>query len=132
MADSQDLARVRPVKREFGLEHLGARVRLDTLANGGGRVVHPCLTTHSEVGCRTQRVHDGGVPAINTRNGERVVCASNVVQALLPVGGQVVIGQVVDGPDSGTPRRRCGRTPSGGDVGVCSCESRWAPGPSPR
>ena len=34
---------------------------------------------------------------VNTGNGEGVVCADNVVRALLPVGGQVAIGQVVRG-----------------------------------
>eukprot|EP00904_Undaria_pinnatifida_P000881 jgi/Undpi1/10794/HiC_scaffold_29.g13242.m1 len=38
--DCQDLARARPVKHEFGLEHLGVRVRLHTLADGGGRLIH--------------------------------------------------------------------------------------------
>ena len=54
--DCQDLVRARPVKREFGLEYLGVGVRLYTLADGGGRVAHPCSTTRSEVRCWTQRV----------------------------------------------------------------------------
>ena len=90
-------SRARPVKREFGLEHLDVRDRLHTLADGGGRVVHPWPTTHSEVRCRTQRVHEGGVSAVNTINGEDVVCANNVNRALLSVGGQFAIGQVVAG-----------------------------------
>ena len=80
-----------------GLEYLGVCVRLHTLADGRGRVVHPCSTTRSEVRCWTQRVGEGGVSAVNTRNCEGVVCADNVVRALLPVGGQVAIGQVVTG-----------------------------------
>ena len=95
--DGQDLVRARPVKREFGLEYLGVGVRLHTLVDGGGRIVHPCQTTHSEVRCWTQRVGEGEVSAGNTRNDEGVVCADNVVRALLPVGGQVAIGQVVTG-----------------------------------
>ena len=35
--------------------------------------------------------------AVNTGNVEGVVCADNVVRQLLPVGGQVAIGQVVTG-----------------------------------
>ena len=35
--------------------------------------------------------------AFNTRNGEDVVCADNVVRALLPVRCQIAIGQVVAG-----------------------------------
>ena len=85
-AESQDLVRARPVKREFGLEHIGVRVRLHTAADGGGRVVHLCSTTHSEVRRRTQRVREGGVSAVNTRNGEGVVCANNVVRVLFFVG----------------------------------------------
>ena len=34
---------------------------------------------------------------MNTKNGEVVVCADNVVCALVPVGGQVAIGQLVTG-----------------------------------
>ena len=102
----QDLVRARPGKRELGLEHLGVGVRLHTLADGGGRVAHPCPTTHSEVRCRTQRVYEGGVSAVNTRNGEGVVCPNNVVRALLPVGGQVAI--IINRPggrgsDAGAP-----------------------------
>ena len=96
-ADSHDLVRARPVKREFGLEHLGVRVRLHTLTDDGGRVAHPCPTTHLEVRCRTQRLREGGVSAVNTRNGEGVECAKNVGRELLSVGGQVAIGQVVAG-----------------------------------
>ena len=47
--DCHDLVRARPVKREFGLEYLCVGVRLHTLADGGGRVVHPCPTTRNEV-----------------------------------------------------------------------------------
>ena len=93
--DSQDLVGPRPVKREFGLERLGVRVRFHTLADGGGRVVHTCLTIQSEVRCRAQRVREGGVSAVNPRNGEAVVCANNVARALLSVGDQVALGQVV-------------------------------------
>ena len=89
--DCQDLVRARPVKREFGLECLGVGVCLHILADGRGRIVHPCPTTHSEVRCWTQRVGEGGVSAVNTGNGEGVVCADNVVRALLPVGGQVAV-----------------------------------------
>ena len=95
--DCQDLARARPVKRELGLEYLGVGVRLHTLADGRGRIVHPCPTTRSEVRCWMQSVGEGGVSALNTRNGEGVVCTDNVVRALLPVGGQVAIAQVVTG-----------------------------------
>ena len=49
--DGQDLVRARPVKREFGGEHLGVGVRIHTLADGRGRIVYPCPTTHSEVRC---------------------------------------------------------------------------------
>ena len=38
--DCQNFVRARPVKRKFGLEHLGVRVRFHTLVDGGGRVVH--------------------------------------------------------------------------------------------
>ena len=93
----QGLVRACPVKRALGLEHLGLRVRLHTMADGGGRVVHPCPSTHSEGRCRTQCVREGGGSAVNTRNGEGVVCANNVVLELLLVGGQVTIGQVVAG-----------------------------------
>ena len=95
--DGQDLVRARPVKHEFGLEYLGVGVRPHTLADGRGRIVHPCPTTHSEGRCWTQRVGEGGVSAIDTGNGEGVVCAENVVRALFPVGGQVAKGQVVTG-----------------------------------
>ena len=57
--------------------------------------MHPCPTTRSEVRCRPQRVREGGVSAVNAKNGEGVVCANNVVRALFPVGGEVSIGQVV-------------------------------------
>ena len=95
--DGQDRVRARPVKREFGLEYLGVGVRLHTLADGRGRIVYPCPTTHCEVRCWTQRVGEGGVSAVNTGNGEGVVCADNVVCALLPVGGQIALSQVVTG-----------------------------------
>ena len=113
--DCQDLVRARPVKREFGLEHLGVRVRLHTLEDGGGGVVHLWPTTHSEVWCRTQCVGEGEVSAVNTRNGQGVVCADNVVLALLPVGGQVAIGLVVAGQilvshDAGAIDNRWGGT----------------------
>ena len=95
--DGQDLVWARPVKREFGLEYLGVGVRLHTLADGKGRIVNPCPTTHSEVRCWTQRVGEGGVSAVNTGSGEGVACADNVVRALLPVVGQIAIGEVVTG-----------------------------------
>ena len=93
----QDLVPARSVKREFGLEYLGVGVRLHTLADGIGRVVHPCPTTRNEVRCWAQRVGEGGVSAVNTRNGEGVVCANNVIRALLPFGGHVAVGEVVAG-----------------------------------
>ena len=95
--DCQDLVRARPVERKFGLEYLGVGVRFHTLEDGRGRIVHQCPTSHSKVRCWTQCVGEGGVSAVNTANGEGVVCADNVVRALLPVGGQVSIGQVVTG-----------------------------------
>ena len=95
--DGQELVWARPVKREFGLEYLGVGVRLHTLADGIDRIGHPCPTTHSEVRCWTQRVGQGEVSAVNTGNGEGVVCEDNVVRALSPVGGQITIGQVVTG-----------------------------------
>ena len=91
------LCKGRPVKRKFGLEYIGVRVSLHTLPDGGSRVVHPSPTTHSEFGCRTQRVGEGGIWTVNARNGESMVFANNIVRALLPVGGQVTIGQVVAG-----------------------------------
>ena len=128
-ADSQDLAGARPVKREFGLEHLGVRVRLHTLADGGGRVVHPCPTTHSEVRCRTQRVRGGRASAVNTRNGEGVVCTNNAVRALLSVGGQVAIGQVVAGQtlvphDAGAVENRQGETWESAHVDLVGRQAR--------
>ena len=50
------VVRARPVKRKFGLEYLGVRVSLHTLADGGSRVVHPCPTTHGEFRRRTKCV----------------------------------------------------------------------------
>ena len=96
-ADCQDLVRARLVKREFGHDYLGVGVPLHTLADGRDRIVRPSSTTRRKVRCWTQRVGEGGVSAVNTRNGDGVVCADNVVRALLPVGGQVAIGQVVAG-----------------------------------
>ena len=84
-ANSQDFERARPVKRKFDLEYLGVRVSLHTLADGGSLVVHPSPTTHSEFGCRTQRVSEGGVLSVNARSGEGIVFANNVVRALLLV-----------------------------------------------
>ena len=95
--DCEDLVQGHPVKREFGAEYLGVGVRLHTLADSRGRIEHPCPTTNIEVRCWTQRVGEGGVSAVNTGNGEGVVCADNVVRELLPVGGQVAIGQVITG-----------------------------------
>ena len=83
--DCQDFVRARPVKRELGLEHLGVH----TLADGGSRVVHPCPTTHSKFRCRTQCVGEGGVSAVNAINGEDIVCAKDIVCALLPVYNQM-------------------------------------------
>ena len=94
---SQNLVRARPVKREFGLKYLGLGVRLHTLEDGRGIILHACPTTRSEIKCWTQRVGDGGFSAVNTGNGEGVVCANNVVRALLPVRGQFAMGQVVTG-----------------------------------
>ena len=37
--NSQDFIRARPVKRKFGLEYLGVRLSLDTLADGGSRTL---------------------------------------------------------------------------------------------
>ena len=90
-ANSQNFVRTRPIKCKFGLEHLGVRVSLHTLADGGTRVVHPSPTTHDELGCRAQRVGKGGVWAVNAGNCEGMVFANNVVLSLLPVGGQVTI-----------------------------------------
>ena len=94
--NGQYFVRARPVRYKFGLEYLGVRVSLHTLRDGGSRVVHPSPTTHSEFGCRTQRVA-GGISAVKARNGEGMAFANNVVRALLSVGGQVTIGQVVTG-----------------------------------
>ena len=95
--DCQDLVQTRPVKREFVLEYVGDEDRLDTVSDGGGRVVHPCPTTRGEVRCWTQRVGEGGFSAVNATNSEGVVCAANVVHVLSPADGQVAIGQVVAG-----------------------------------
>ena len=95
--DGQYLVWTCPVKREFGPEYLIVGVRLHTLADGRGRTVYPCSTTHSEVRCWIQRIGEGGVSAVNMRNKQGLACADNVVRALLPVGGQIAIGQVVPG-----------------------------------
>ena len=129
---SQDLVRARPVKHEFSLEHLGVHVRLHTLADVGSRAVHPFPTTHSEVRCRTQRVGEGGVSAVNTRNREGGVCANNVVRALLPVGCQVTIGQVVAGQtlvshDTDAVENRQGETWES----IHPCGPHWTLGQSP-
>ena len=55
-ANREDLVGARPVKRELGLEDLGVRVRLRTLANGGSCVVHPNPATSSEFEDRAQCV----------------------------------------------------------------------------
>ena len=125
--DCQDLARARPVKHEFGREHLGVRVRLHTLADGGGRVVHPC--TRSEVSCQTQRVGNGGVSVVNTRTGEGVVRANNVVRGLLPIGGHVEIGQAVVGQtqmshDAGVVENREGKTWESAHVNLARRQAR--------
>ena len=93
----QDFVRALPLKCKFGLEYLGVRVSLHTLADGGSRVVHPCPTTHGEFRCRTQCVGQGGVSAVHARNGEGMVFANNIVPTLLSVCSQVAIGQVVAG-----------------------------------
>ena len=85
------------MKRKFGLEYHGVRVSLHTLVDGGSRVVHPCSTTHGEFRCRTQRVGEGEVWAINPKNGEGMVFANNVVRALMPVSIEVAVGQVITG-----------------------------------
>ena len=82
------------LERELVLEYLGVGVPLHTLAEGGGRVVDPCPTASNEVRCWVHHVGKGGVSAVDTRNGEGVVCANNVVRVLLPVGGQVAVGEV--------------------------------------
>ena len=91
-ANVQNFVGTRPIKCKFGLEHLGVRVSLHTLADGGGRIVHPSPTTHDGLGCRAQRVGKGGVSAVNAENCEGMVFADNVVRSLLPIGGQVAIG----------------------------------------
>ena len=96
-ANSQDFERARPVKRKFDLEYLGVRVSLHTLADGGSRGVHPIPTTHSEFGCRTQHVGEVRIVEVNARTDEGMVFSNNVVRALLSVGGQITIGQVVTG-----------------------------------
>ena len=121
--------RARPVKRESGLEYLGVGVRLDILADGRRKIVHPCPTTHSEVRCWAQRVGEGGVSAVNTRNGEGVVCANNVVRALLPVGGQVARGQVVAGQtlvshDASAVESRQGKTWESAHVDLVGRQTR--------
>ena len=63
--NGQHFVIARPVKCKFGLEYLGVSVSLHTLADGGSRIVHPSPTTHSEFGCRTQHVGEGGVSAVN-------------------------------------------------------------------
>ena len=60
------------------------------------------LYTHAQppvakLGAGRKRVGGGGVSAVNTRYSEGVVCADKVVRALLSVGGQVEILQVVTG-----------------------------------
>ena len=94
--------------------------------------MQPCPTTHSEVRCRTRRVNEGGVSAVNTRNGEGLVCANIVVRALSSVGGQVAIGQVVTGQtlvsrDTSAVKNSQGETWKSAHVLI-----RWASGPSPR
>ena len=44
-----------------------------------------------------QRVGEGVASAVNTGKGEGVVCADNVLRALLSVAGQVALGQAVTG-----------------------------------
>ena len=71
---------------------------------------------------------------MNTRNGEGVVCAKNVVRVLLPVGDQVAIGRAVAGQilvPHGTGAVKT-KTVRGGGAGVCPCGPLSAPGPSPR
>ena len=58
-ANGQNFVRTRPIKSVFGPEHLGVRVSLHSLADGGSRVVHPSPTTHDELGCRTLSVGKG-------------------------------------------------------------------------
>ena len=78
---------------------------------------------------RMQRVGEGGVSAVNTGNGEGVVCADNVVRAILPVGGQVAIGQVVTGQtlvshDASVVENRQGETLESVHVGLVGRQTR--------
>ena len=58
-ANCEGFAGARPLKRELGLEDLGARVRLRALADRGSRVVHPHPVTSSEIGDRAECVREG-------------------------------------------------------------------------
>ena len=87
-----------------GPVQLSASLALSTLASVFAftpwRMVEAELYTHAQppvAKCWTQRVGEGEVSTVCTRNGEGVVCANYVVRALLSVGGQVAIGQVVTG-----------------------------------
>ena len=77
----EDFLRAHLVKRKFGLEYLGVRVSLHTLADGESRVVNPCLISYGEFRCRTQCVGEGRISAANARNGEGMVFANNIVRA---------------------------------------------------
>ena len=76
---------------------LGIRVRRRALANGGGSVVHANLATTREFGDRVQCVGEGSVATFHARNCEGMVFADDIVPALLTVGRQVAVGEMITG-----------------------------------
>ena len=58
-ANYEDFVGARPVKRELGLEDLGVRVRLCTLAGGGNRIVHPHPAAKDEFAVRRRGLSCG-------------------------------------------------------------------------
>ena len=79
-----------PLEREFGLEGLGVRVGLCTLADGGHRIVHQRPAANVKFGGRTQSIGEG-IAAVHAGNSEGVVFANDIVRALLAVCRQVAI-----------------------------------------
>ena len=87
----------RPVERKFGLDDLGVRASVRALTDGGSPIVHSRPAGNGGFGDRARFVGEGGLAAIDARNGEDMVSADDIVRALLAVSHRVAVGKVVAG-----------------------------------
>ena len=94
-ANSDNFEEARPVKREFIFENFAIDAFAHSLSYGGSGVVYPYPAASHVFGALKKSVREGKGSPVHTSDCKGVLFPHELVGALLPFSGEVVIGEMV-------------------------------------